>query len=692
MAFRRSVTARAKLLYKQQTVVAPFSNPHLHDDDRESLLLDKPISRNPNVSSYPKNGTFGSVGIMGPFNRSRDLLQNRRFAVPAACGLVFTRNMSSLGDEQPEEIEVMTDMADVLGDKSAEVVSEVGPMANEVGIAVSPVANEVAIAAADSFLPVAALQYLIDYVHCYTGLSWWASIGATTLLLRCLQLPLTIHSIKSSTRFALLRPLLEMIKADVRIRGMSPAEGRARTKVLLKKYGVTPFGSWMGFLITFPISCCYFFAVKNMAGNVPSFSQGGILWFTDLTTPDTTYIFPVLTALAFLINLELNMQGPAGNLTAVIIKNLWRIFAVLTVPLTANFPKALFCYWFPSNLFSIAYSLVLRKPEVKKLLGIPIIPVVPPPSAHLKSGLSFSEMLMKYGEAQQRQQQQQHFASPPDKPSPKPGNHKIPSSSILSQKIRSLEKQVKGKNKGKKSTTRNFLNRECLESTCTSVCSVLKSAGKLQPKWTEQVRINSETGLDGPSDDGFSWRKYGQKDILGAKYPRSYYRCTYRHAQNCWASKQVQRSDSDPNVFEVTYKGAHTCSNQSAHQTQEQHNNKHTLLSFKANLRVTTENSDNNQNDNIIINNKYETMQPQFSFPTIYEEIYDLPLIGEEDHLGSSYFSPVESYQVQEFNINEKIISAQASTTSSPIGGMEFRADEFGLAPNFLSNCSGYLM
>ena len=27
-------------------------------------------------------------------------------------------------------------------------------------------------------------------------------------------------------------------------------------------------------------------------------------------------------------------------------------------------------------------------------------------------------------------------------------------------------------------------------------------------------------GPEGPLDDGFSWRKYGQKDILGAKYPR----------------------------------------------------------------------------------------------------------------------------------------------------------------------------
>ncbi|KAJ4870807.1 putative WRKY transcription factor 53 [Raphanus sativus] len=88
---------------------------------------------------------------------------------------------------------------------------------------------------------------------------------------------------------------------------------------------------------------------------------------------------------------------------------------------------------------------------------------------------------------------------------------------------------------------------------------------KMLPKWTEKVRINPERGLEGPhQDDVYSWRKYGQKDILGAKFPRSYYRCTHRSTQNCWATKQVQRSNSDPTVFEVTYRGAHTCRQGSA--------------------------------------------------------------------------------------------------------------------------------
>ncbi|XP_010439133.1 PREDICTED: probable WRKY transcription factor 53 [Camelina sativa] len=83
---------------------------------------------------------------------------------------------------------------------------------------------------------------------------------------------------------------------------------------------------------------------------------------------------------------------------------------------------------------------------------------------------------------------------------------------------------------------------------------------KMLPKWSEKVRISPERGLEGPQDDVYSWRKYGQKDILGAKFPRSYYRCTHRSTQNCWATKQVQRSDGDATVFEVTYRGTHTCS------------------------------------------------------------------------------------------------------------------------------------
>ncbi|GAV61722.1 WRKY domain-containing protein [Cephalotus follicularis] len=56
-----------------------------------------------------------------------------------------------------------------------------------------------------------------------------------------------------------------------------------------------------------------------------------------------------------------------------------------------------------------------------------------------------------------------------------------------------------------------------------------------------------------PADDGYNWRKYGQKPIKGSEYPRSYYKCTYL---NCPVKKKVERS-SDGQITEIIYKGQH---------------------------------------------------------------------------------------------------------------------------------------
>ncbi|KAJ1292065.1 hypothetical protein BS78_02G363400 [Paspalum vaginatum] len=83
-----------------------------------------------------------------------------------------------------------------------------------------------------------------------------------------------------------------------------------------------------------------------------------------------------------------------------------------------------------------------------------------------------------------------------------------------------------------------------------------------------QLRVASVKDM-APLDDGLSWRKYGQKDILGAKYPRAYFRCTHRHSQGCLATKHVQRADADPLLYDVVYHGAHACV-QAAHPSAEE--------------------------------------------------------------------------------------------------------------------------
>ncbi|GJM88159.1 hypothetical protein PR202_ga04188 [Eleusine coracana subsp. coracana] len=67
-----------------------------------------------------------------------------------------------------------------------------------------------------------------------------------------------------------------------------------------------------------------------------------------------------------------------------------------------------------------------------------------------------------------------------------------------------------------------------------------------------------------PHYDGRQWRKYGQKNINKEKYPRSYYRCTYKQEQGCIATKTVQQQNESisadhPVMYTVVYHGQHTC-------------------------------------------------------------------------------------------------------------------------------------
>lgn len=55
------------------------------------------------------------------------------------------------------------------------------------------------------------------------------------------------------------------------------------------------------------------------------------------------------------------------------------------------------------------------------------------------------------------------------------------------------------------------------------------------------------------SDDGYNWRKYGQKHVKGSVFPRSYYKCTH---PNCEVKKLFERSP-DGHITEIIYKGTH---------------------------------------------------------------------------------------------------------------------------------------
>ncbi|KAI4364694.1 hypothetical protein MLD38_020750 [Melastoma candidum] len=328
-----------------------------------------------------------------------------------------------------------------------EFVTDVISDQSLVGASPLPAVSEVAIAAADSSLPVAALQHLIDGVHSFTGLNWWASIALTTIMIRGATVPLLINQMRSLTKLNLMRPHLEELNQKFKETAMEPdavSQHQQRVMALFREHGVTPFTPLKGLLIQGPIFVCFFLAIRNMAEKVPSFHTGGTLWFVDLTTPDSFFVLPILTSLTFWILVECNMQeGMEGNPMTGTMKKYCRILALVAIPVTMGFPKAIFGYWLTSNLFSLLYGTVMRQPGIKKILNIPEV---------LDSSISASQTTVSTTPPTR----QDNFMSDPApspsslKETPKFGSRRISSASVISQRIRSLQRKVKARNKAKK--------------------------------------------------------------------------------------------------------------------------------------------------------------------------------------------------------------------------------------------------
>lgn len=61
------------------------------------------------------------------------------------------------------------------------------------------------------------------------------------------------------------------------------------------------------------------------------------------------------------------------------------------------------------------------------------------------------------------------------------------------------------------------------------------------------------TLVEATCEDGYNWRKYGQKQVKGSEFPRSYYKCTHH---DCPVKKKVECSH-EGHVTEIIYKGVH---------------------------------------------------------------------------------------------------------------------------------------
>ncbi|KAK6154868.1 hypothetical protein DH2020_009116 [Rehmannia glutinosa] len=107
-------------------------------------------------------------------------------------------------------------------------------------------------------------------------------------------------------------------------------------------------------------------------------------------------------------------------------------------------------------------------------------------------------------------------------------------------------------NKGKKGNNQVKENMEDGEDSTSKKEAKAKKKGEKKEK-QPRFAFMTKSEVD-HLEDGYRWRKYGQKAVKNSPYPRSYYRCT---TQKCPVKKRVERSFQDPSIVITTYEGQH---------------------------------------------------------------------------------------------------------------------------------------
>ncbi|EDV25515.1 uncharacterized protein TRIADDRAFT_23561 [Trichoplax adhaerens] len=248
------------------------------------------------------------------------------------------------------------------------------------------------------YTPIGLLQHAIDSLHSYVGLPWWGSIMVATAILRALTLPLVVRSYRNSARMNNISPTVSRLMNKMRA---APTQQEAalysqELRLLFQKHNCNPFKSLISPLLQVPVFISFFLGLRRMCtAPLESMKDGGMYWFTDLTAADPYYVLPVLSCVTMLLTLELGTEVGARNsgmqqqATMKVMKIVFRFLAIGMLPVTAQFPTAIFCYWLTSNSCSMLQMVILNTPRIRKSFGIPeLIKVEPPPEESKDKGIA----------------------------------------------------------------------------------------------------------------------------------------------------------------------------------------------------------------------------------------------------------------------------------------------------------------
>jgi YidC/Oxa1 family membrane protein insertase len=193
------------------------------------------------------------------------------------------------------------------------------------------------------------------------GAPWWLSIALLTIVLRVILFPLTIKQVKNMREMQDLKPEMERIRAQYSNNRQKQQEEIMK---LYQERKVNPLGGCLPILVQMPVFIGIFYVIRQFGGYTvggrtvpptePSFHDGGIMWFQNLSAPDALHILPIVSALTMLAATEITAKNIDPQQ-----RWLMRLLPIGITIFLFNFPAGLFVYWITSNLVTLVQNYVI---------------------------------------------------------------------------------------------------------------------------------------------------------------------------------------------------------------------------------------------------------------------------------------------------------------------------------------------
>lgn len=220
-------------------------------------------------------------------------------------------------------------------------------------------ANSVADFFQNLFSPIVSVMgQVLLYFHQGIGAPWWLSIVMLTVVVRSILFPLTVKQVKSMRAMQELRPDMERIRAQYKDNRQKQQEEIMK---LYQERKVNPLGGCLPIAVQMPVFIGMFYVIRHfggipgrMAPEYPSFHEGGLLWFENLSVADSYHILPVVSALTMLAATEITAHNVEPQQ-----RWLMRLLPIGVTVFLFNFPAGLFVYWITSNLVTLTQNYII---------------------------------------------------------------------------------------------------------------------------------------------------------------------------------------------------------------------------------------------------------------------------------------------------------------------------------------------